>query len=186
MRSQPSLHLRSDQQGFLLLEILITVVILSLGLLGVAAMQFVGLQGNNRANERGLATILAYDVIDRMRANPQAAYAGAYVLDPDNPPDGPDYDCQNVFPAPNTHCEPEEMAASDLEEWRFSLNTLPGSTARIECEDSAGDACTASTDAPTFHTVTIIWDDARSGATGTGCDTDDPGDMLCLALDVQL
>ncbi|MGB1579964.1 MAG: type IV pilus modification protein PilV [Nevskiales bacterium] len=179
-------HRRSNQAGFLLIEILVTVVIVSLGLLGVAAMQFVGLQSNNRATERGMATILAYDVIDRMRANSEAAHSGQYALDPDNLPTSPAYDCQSVFPSPNTHCEANEMAASDLAEWQFTLNNLPGGTARITCVDQAGAACTGATLAPTFHTITIIWDDARTGATGTGCDPDNSADMLCMAMDLQL
>ncbi len=71
------------QQGVSLLEVLISVVVLSIGLLGLAGLQAVSLRNNASAYQRGLATMLAYDVIDRMRADlPNcASYAVAFGAD---------------------------------------------------------------------------------------------------------
>lgn len=65
------------QLGVSLLEVLISVVVLSVGLLGLAGLQAVSLKNNTSAYQRGLATMLAYDVIDRIRADmpDSASYA---------------------------------------------------------------------------------------------------------------
>lgn len=66
--------------GFTLVEVLVAVVILSVGLLGLAGMQTRGLRANHSAWLRSEATILAYDMLDRMRANRENARAGNYNL----------------------------------------------------------------------------------------------------------
>jgi type IV pilus assembly protein PilV len=55
--------------GFTLVEALVALVCLSIGLLGVAALQMTGLQSNLSSSWRSQATYLAYDILDRMRAN---------------------------------------------------------------------------------------------------------------------
>ena len=64
--------------GFSLIEVLIALLVLSVGLLGLAALQANTLQFNQSAYLRSQATNLAYDMADRMRANREAALAGAY------------------------------------------------------------------------------------------------------------
>jgi len=64
----------SKQTGFSLLEILISIVILAIGLLGLAALQTTSLKNNHSAQYRTTATVSAYDIIDRMRLNPNADY----------------------------------------------------------------------------------------------------------------
>ena len=66
------------QRGFTMLEVLISVLVISLGLLGFAGLQAVSIKANNTAHQRSMATILAYDIVDRMRANRPAAIAGSY------------------------------------------------------------------------------------------------------------
>ncbi len=68
---------RSRQSGFSLLEVLIAIVITSIGLLGLAAMQATGLRNNHSAYHRSQATVLAYDIADRMRSN--ASSMASYV-----------------------------------------------------------------------------------------------------------
>ncbi len=68
----------ASEHGFTLLEILIAVVILSVGLLGLAGLQARSLQANQSALMRSQATVLAYDMVDRMRANRAIARAGGY------------------------------------------------------------------------------------------------------------
>lgn len=71
-------------KGFTLLEVLVALVILSVGLLGLAGLQTTGIRNNHSANLRSQATILAYDIADRIRANKanSAAYAVAIAGDP--------------------------------------------------------------------------------------------------------
>lgn len=65
-------------QGFTLIEVLVALIVLSLGLLGIAALQGATVQFNREAYLRSQATSLAYNMADRMRANRQAALNGAY------------------------------------------------------------------------------------------------------------
>lgn len=69
------------QHGFTLLEVLISIVILSIGLLGLAGLQATSLQANQNAHYTSQANLLAYDIVDRMRANRQAARSGDYNID---------------------------------------------------------------------------------------------------------
>lgn len=70
--------------GFTLIEVLITLLILAIGLMGVAALQFRGLQYNHDAYMRSQINFLAYDIADRMRINSDNAgdYAtpGVYTV----------------------------------------------------------------------------------------------------------
>jgi type IV pilus assembly protein PilV len=67
-------------RGTTLVEILVTVVIISVGLLGVVALQTVSLRNTYSSFLRGQATVLADDIIDRIRANRDnaASYNVAY------------------------------------------------------------------------------------------------------------
>ena len=66
--------------GFTLIEILITLLILSIGLLGLAGLQTKGLQYDQVAFMRSQAAIMADDIADRMRANVLEAQAGIYDI----------------------------------------------------------------------------------------------------------
>jgi type IV pilus assembly protein PilV len=72
---------RQRTGGFTLVEVLVTVVVLALGLLGVAALQTVALKSSRTALYRSYATFYAYDIADSMRVNRAAAVAAAYNLD---------------------------------------------------------------------------------------------------------
>lgn len=66
------------QQGATLIEVLIATVIISIGLLSVAALQTVALKSNQGSYFRSQATFLAYDLADRIRAAPDSALNGDY------------------------------------------------------------------------------------------------------------
>ncbi|MBX3704488.1 MAG: type IV pilus modification protein PilV [Steroidobacteraceae bacterium] len=68
------------QRGATLVEALVALLVLSIGLLGVAALQMEALRSNHGAHLRSQATVLAQDIADRMRANRTAALAGAYDI----------------------------------------------------------------------------------------------------------
>jgi len=110
------------QTGFTLIEVLIAVLVLSLGLLGMAGLQATSLKNNNAAATRGQATLLAYDVIDRMRANRAAALAGSYDNSFGTAPTSAGTDCQS------TDCDANAMAAYDLNQWRCLLGKWSATT----------------------------------------------------------
>lgn len=85
----------ADQRGATLIEVLVAMLVLSIGLLGLAGMQMTALKSNQSAYYRSQATVLAYDIIDRMRANRADALNGVYDIalqnqacDPDLSPSG--------------------------------------------------------------------------------------------------
>lgn len=97
------------QRGFTLVEILVTVVLISVGLLGIAALQLTTLRGNQEAYVRSQASVLAADILDRMRANPTAFRNGRYDV------------------AYNGTGTASTRAGDDLADWQQTINrTLPG------------------------------------------------------------
>src|SRR5690606_37489064 len=71
---------RAGVAGFTLIEVLVALIVLSIGLLGLAALQIQSIKHNTDAYFRTQATLLAYDIIDRMRANSAAVSAGIYEV----------------------------------------------------------------------------------------------------------
>ena len=73
-------HPRSprSQQGVALLEVLIAVLILAIGLLGLAGLQAQALKTNQSSFQRTRAVMLSYFILDAMRADRQAVLTGAY------------------------------------------------------------------------------------------------------------
>lgn len=67
-------------RGITLVEVLVSVLILAIGLLGLAGLQTQSLNFNHSAYLRSQATVLAYDMIDRMRANRDVALSGSYDI----------------------------------------------------------------------------------------------------------
>ena len=71
----------NTQRGISLIEVLIALLLISIGLLGMASLQANSLKFNRSAYDRSVATQLAYDITDRMRANRAGALAGDYDLE---------------------------------------------------------------------------------------------------------
>jgi len=123
-------------KGFTLLEILIAAVVLAIGLLGLAKLQTFGLHANHSANLRTQATLLAYDITDRMRANRAAFLNNGNYIDP--PAGATAKKCEWDGTAVED-CTPTEMAQFDLAAWRSRVTSeLPGGMATV-CLDSDAD-----------------------------------------------
>ena len=100
------------ERGLSMLEILITILVVSIGLLGLAGLQFAGLRAANGAQEHTLATLLAQDIEERIRANGSAAAASAYnnvTLDSTSSPAAADCVTAN--------CTDTQMANFDIYQW---------------------------------------------------------------------
>lgn len=112
------------QHGVTLIEVLITMVVTAIGLLGFAALQTVTMKSNRTALHHSMATFYAYDILDCMRANRPAAVAQAYDTDFD---DGP----------PST---PATIVDADLAAWKNALSdNLPTGEGSITV-DASGNA----------------------------------------------
>ena len=116
-------------RGFSLIEVLVTVIILAIGLLGLAGLQMTSLQQNTTAYERSIASMLAYEIIDRMHAN--VGSSAAYVTALDAPPPGDSVGCDLAL----GECTAAEMAQYDLTEWKCALGTWSD---EAECNGIAG------------------------------------------------
>ncbi|HHJ37997.1 MAG TPA: type IV pilus modification protein PilV [Methylothermaceae bacterium] len=121
------------QSGFTLVEILVSVLVLGIGLLGLAGLQTTGLKSNHSANLRTQATLLAYDMADRIRANKAGVDGGFY-----DKPTATDKGCVWDGNTPN-NCTAQELAQHDAQEWLDTLaRELPQGTG-IVCKDSTPD-----------------------------------------------
>jgi type IV pilus assembly protein PilV len=142
----------NKQSGFTLIEVLIAMLVLAIGLLGLAGLQAKSLSYTQSAYNRSLATELAYDLADRMRANISgiATYTAESSAQNAN--------CENT-----SGCSSSQMAQNDLYEWNFAVtNTLLSGLGTIA---PVGGMCNI-----VVCTITINWDDNRDGVV----DTKDP------------
>ena len=107
--------------GFSLLELLVALLVLSVGLLGLASLQATTMRFNHSAYLRAQATSLAYDLVDRMRANRDQALQGSYDL--------------ADFPEPLPVCGAvagTSVAELDVSGWQSAVAcSLPGGVGRI-------------------------------------------------------
>jgi type IV pilus assembly protein PilV len=138
-----------ESRGFTLIEALVALIVLSIGLLGVAGMQIAGLRANLSAASRTQASYLADDILDRMRANYTAARQGNYNV---------------ALGATLTGTSP---AQKDVQAWVAELATLPAGKGSITVATPSNVA-----------TINIQWMDSRSGdtsaCTGTNLDSCTP------------
>lgn len=71
------MHIKNSS-GFSLVEVLVSVVVIAVGLLGLTSMELISLKYNDSAYARSKANIFAYDMLDRLRSNKSAAMAEEY------------------------------------------------------------------------------------------------------------
>jgi len=125
------------QRGFTLVEVLITVIIMAVGLLGVAGLQLAGMRSNHSAFLRTQATVAAYDLIDRMRADPRAFNGEHFTTASQSG--------QRLF-----------------DNWAFELERMglraptSGALGEVDCSNSDDNACRDGN-----CRIIIRWDDAR-------------------------
>ncbi len=161
-----------SSQGFTLLEVLIAVLVLGVGLLGMAKLQTAGLQSTYSANLRTVATQLAYEMTDRIRANKVGFKNGSY----NNPTIGTVTDCAT------TDCSTNAMAQYDIDQWNTTLAANLVNGQGVVCLDNTpndgidtgGDGFISSTEAAcdgvtsatmgNIYVVKIWWQDERDPA----------------------
>ena len=108
--------------GFTLIEVLVSIVILSIGLLGIAKLMLFSSRSNDSAYLRSQATALAYEILDNMRANRQEAINLTYntalgaMASTAAPPAA-------LCISPVLECTTTQLAVFDVYQWKLRLNT---------------------------------------------------------------
>lgn len=140
---------RHDANGFSLIEVLVALVVLSIGLLGIAALFVSSLQFGGSAILRTRAVNFAEDIADRIRANSIAG--AAYAADADDT--GSDEGCaETAAVAVAASCTPAELAAHDLFTWKTAI-----ADAAVGLPGGAGSITVDATTTPTTYTVLVTW-----------------------------
>lgn len=140
---QTRMQNKKGSQGFSLLEVLIALFVLSIGLLGLAALQTTSYKFNHQSFLRTQATVQTYDIIDRIRSNSTGNYA---LTATGTAPTAPT-DCLT------STCTANDMALFDLNQWVNFINVyLPQGQGAVSVTTSR-------------YVVTITW--VESGITKT-------------------
>lgn len=163
---------KRENHGFSLIEVLVSLVILAIGLLGLAMLQTTGLRYNTNSYSRTQATYMAYDLAERMRANVPAFQAGNYDVASTAAAatirSSANYSC-NQGTTPNCTCDTgtcsnAAMASYDLGQWYYNLDRLlPGAK---DAANLASPAPATIVRASNIATVTIKWLEQERDASG--------------------
>jgi type IV pilus assembly protein PilV len=148
-----TLNPRRAARGFSLVEVLVALVVLSVGLLGIAKMQALGLSSNSVAGKRALAAVEADSLAAAMHEN-RAFWSSAAAINtwPALPAGVPS--C--AFGGAGAPCSPTALAAYDLMGWAQSLNVLlPNAVGSVTCALGVGGVVTCQ--------VTINWSEKTIG-----------------------
>ena len=146
------LHTVNQQAGVGLIEVLVAVLVLSIGFLGIAALQAMSLSTNNSAMARSMATIDSYSILDAMRADAANARGGVYNGNP----------VVTAGPCPAA-AGTTALSNAQLIQWCNQLGGDLGKTAAT----TGTIMCKASGEC----TITITFDDSRGGTGGTNAQT---------------
>lgn len=145
------------QKGFNLIEVMVSLVIFSIGLLGLAGLQQVGLAQNTTAMQRTIAMSQAYDLFDRMRNNKTTDYSLATAAS-----------TPNCVTAP---CNAGQIASYDVYEWNLAVaSNLPNGVGFITGNTAS-------------YTVHVGWDEQRLGLTPTSCSPAAPTGVKCISIE---
>lgn len=158
---------QAHQHGFTLVEILVSLLILSIGMLGMASMQLSGLRNSATSSYRTDATQLSYEIVDAMRANNVAVANNVFAditIENGDELTKPETSClQATTDATVSSCSASDMAAADLYDWITRVRQkLPNASVSIQCndmDDTDGDDCTEFS----THVITLNWDENVGG-----------------------
>ena len=170
---------RRGESGFTLVELLITMLIVTVGLLGLAKLQATAVANSSVARTRALMTYQAESLAGMMRANKQFwVTTGAPAVWPgfNAPATVAPSDSGMLAPTPETCvgttitsvCSPQNLAYDDMYRWAFAFNgptnplaAFPGASAKIACVPappaSPTTACTNNPAVPNGYDITLSW-----------------------------
>jgi type IV pilus assembly protein PilV len=152
-------------QGFTLLEVMIAIIVIAFGFLAFAGMQLISIRNAHSGTYQTIATQLAREMADNLRANKAGVASGYY----DNPAVG---GLLNTNCLTTIGCTTQNMASMDLYLWDKKLATvLPlgsGHVCRTSTLNTGTPAAPACTNVPgESYAIKIWWDDSRGGTAST-------------------
>jgi len=147
-------------------ESLVALLVISIGLLGIAALQITSLKLSSNAQWHSQAIWFNYEITDRMSANRDVN--GNILNDYNGIDTSNDYD-QDCTAAP---CSPQNLALADATEWKALVTTLPEGRGVIR---SLG---------ANAYMVTVMWNDGQDESNCTNGEPD-PDGMTCFTVTVQ-
>lgn len=153
-------------QGFALIEVMVTIIVLAVGLLGMARLQADGIGYNTGSLQRSVAAQQAYDMADRIRANPDGVTLGAY-----NSLSGSGTNPSCI----SSGCTPQQLAQYDFYIWnQENASLLPSGSGRVSGSNGV-------------FTVIVNWDPDRTGASNsaTDCTARAANQQKCYQLKVR-
>lgn len=133
----------AKQSGFSLIEALVSLIVISVGMIGIASLYGQGLGASRTALYRTQAVTMVADMADRIRANRSATivYEAA----------GADRSCD---PGGNKNCTPAEIANQDIWAWAARVGaTLPAGVGTVSVD----------TTTPPTYTISVTWTETGLG-----------------------
>lgn len=163
-------HHRKSSKGSSLIEVVVALFITAIGLLGVLAMQTTGLRSNQRAEFMTEAHMLASDMMNMIVAydsfdSPSSAAFNNLTTATDLTA----VDC-------SSGCTRANQYLHDRADWSEQLKSmLPSGYGTVTYSNTTE-----------MFTITVMWDDERTGATGKNCSGNPEVDLSCYVLEVQI
>ena len=164
----------SNSSGFTLLEVMVAMVIFSVGMLGLAGIQALALQNNNTAYMRTIAMQQSYNMADLLRLSKDFNEVIDSNYNPITTAIGSDPSKDCIADDLTTNCSTSELAEFDIFHWKTRMaEALPAGRGTVT---KTGDV----------YEIIIMWDENRSGVTGEGCSGDSSVDLKCYTLHIQV
>ena len=163
-------------EGFTLVEVMVSIVLLATGLLGLAAQQSFSTRYDHQAHLRTQSVLLISDMIDRMRSNPAGVNGGLYTVDPI--PET--YTNCNLM---DNNCTVQQLTDYDLVTWTTEIaSILPAGTGAVAIEGIAANR---------NFTVSVTWQEPESERSlgedyVNPCDGTSDSELRCAQLTVRL
>ncbi len=152
------------QSGIGLLEVLIAVLVLSVGLLGLAGLQMHGMRQTQASGSLSIAAPLAEEMAERMRSNLAGVVASRYgnVSVRGRSCDGTCPTADSLPECYGVQCNERKIAEADIAAWRYKICTLMpcGTTAGVTCVDADNDDASCAETAR--YDIRIHWTDVAA------------------------
>ena len=146
-------EMRRRQAGFTLVEVLVAMLVLAVGLIGLAGLQLASMKSNHSAYRRSQAAIAVYDLLDRIRADP-ASFAGI----------------AQALTYEEERCHDKDTGIGAFEDWKclIDLIALPVPTGAVVPPRAVLD-CTGGNPCGSGNCeIAVSWDDSRGERTQEG------------------